>query len=195
LLINLLFDNSADFIHQYDTFTEQSEEETNPSPQKEHKPDNRRRVFRTLVVDHKLSLRAAGDRVGVTATTAVQWAIQDGIPYTHRTKYVTDEKRRIAQRMLRKGLPKKTVADAIGCSMTTITRILSANPRLRDVRCRSILSALRAEKRREFLRRISENPGVPIKVLRKAPGSGYSWLYRNDRNWLRENLPTLPHND
>lgn len=195
LLINLLFDGGVDFVRQYDAFNEQSEGEPNPGSPKKDNLDDRRQIFRTLVVDLRLSLTAAGNKVGVSPTTAVQWAKQLGIPYTHRTKYVTDGKRRIVRRMLRKGLPKKVAANAIGCSMTTITRILSANPRLRDLRSRSIRKALRQVKRKQFLQRISENPGVPVNVLRKTPGSGYAWLYRNDRSWLRENLPMLPHAD
>jgi len=45
--------------------------------------------------------------------------------------------------------------------------------------------------RRHFLEVLRENPGVPMKQIKRISGNGFQWLYRNDKKWLANSLPTV----
>jgi len=42
-----------------------------------------------------------------------------------------------------------------------------------------------------FTQAIQQNPTLTTRQIRRLPGNSYMWLYRNDREWLREHLPAI----
>jgi hypothetical protein len=53
------------------------------------------------------------------------------------------------------------------------------------------LDRQRSDHRKAFLAVLSDNPGLPIKKIRRLPGNGFQWLYNNDLEWLRSVLPAI----
>lgn len=196
LLIALLFDRWDDFLDGYaNAKIEQQSDATVPIG-RDLDRDRRVSVFCTLVSKERLSLSAAGRQVGISPTTAVQWAKQNKIRYTHRTKYLDDDVIQRCCSRLREGATKTRVARECTVSLATLTRLLASEPNLRRDWQTAIHEQRRNTYRKRFAALLKEHTGVPLKLIRKIPGNGYAWLYRHDRQWLSENLPLLrPPND
>ncbi len=185
LLINVLFESWEQFLTAY--ASEKDDEFVAPAENCAPR-DSRQYAFVDLVVRHGLSITAAGQRMGVTATTAVRWAKLHGLKYTRRTKRITEEILERCRVQLRKGTAKKQVANANSVSVVTITRLLSSEPRLHQEWQSAISSARRELYRCDFQALLGDNPGVPLRLLRKLPNNHYMWLYRHDADWLAETL-------
>lgn len=191
LLIGLLFDNWADFVTAYERTRDSLAQRPTIGPQQIGGEDHRQAVFVGLVRAEGLSISAAGRQVGVSASTAVRWAKLRGLAYTPRTKCLTPAVLEQCRQRLRGGAAKSEISRQTGVSMTSITRLLSSEPDLRAAWRDAIFRARQRHYRADFLTLLAENPGVPIKLLRKYPNNRYAWLYRHDRQWLIEHLPTL----
>jgi Tn7-like transposition protein D/TniQ len=189
LLIALVFDRWEDFVDEIENPDPSGDIVSTPEPAI---VDDRPERFRELVTSLDLSLTAAARQVGITTTTATQWAAKFGISYTPRTKTLDDAIFAAARKLLRKGLSRLAIADQLPISPASLTRLLSREPELRDEWRAAIFSQQQTTNRAAFLDLIERNPGVPVKALRRIPGNGYTWLYRHDRDWLIENLPFLP---
>lgn len=147
--------------------------------------------FKQLVIKEKMSISGASRVVGVTSTTGVQWAKRLGIPYVSRTKSVTLALVGEVRRQLARGEQVDTIATSTGASPAVVNRILGADDRLKASRSRSTFSHRRHVARTSFSRLCNNHEDLPLSELRKLPGNGYAWLYRNDRPWLSEAIRRL----
>ena len=181
MMINLLFGSWDAFIATYRT---KESKRTNSLTPEVMAPDSRRDIFVKLVRDEGLSISSAGRQVCVTATTAVRWAKLEGLTYTPRTKRLSAGVLKNCRTQLRRGLPKQQVATDNGVSIVSITRLLSSEPLLREEWQAAIHTQRRSDNRRRFSALLADNPGVPLRLLRKMPNNGYMWLYRHDPEWL-----------
>lgn len=189
LLIALLFENWTEFC---EVLKRPIADEAAPEVDQTEPPDNRQDIFRRLVAECELSLSEAGRQVGISPTTATQWASRLGLSYVTRTKTLDEKLLSRCRSLLRKGFSRLTIAEKLPLSPGSITRLLAREPALRRQWHAAIEDNRRRENRTAFLKLLAENPGVPLKVLRRIPGNGYMWLYRHDRDWLIAHLPTLP---
>lgn len=137
------------------------------------------------------SIRTAASEVGVSTDTGVRWAIQQGITFAQRPKILTPSVQKQITRELRNGADRMTVATQSGVSLTTIHRLMSTDHALRDAWAQARFDQTRTRCRTSLLKAIANHPGVPTKALRRIPGSGWSWLYRHDRHWLADALPSM----
>jgi hypothetical protein len=161
----------------------------NAAPQRAE-VDPRAARFRALV-DEGRSVTAAAREVGVTATTGVRWAKIAGITFTPRTKTANPAAFDKARELLRQGKSKSTVLSRVKISSVALDRLLSSEPALKQAWDAMRNAQARETYRVRFLTLRSKNPGMPIQAIRKLPGNGFHWLYRNDREWLLENLPAI----
>ena len=60
-----------------------------------------------------------------------------------------------------------------------------------SVRRPELLESKRLEKRSEWLRLRAANPKASRSELQKFASSCHGWLYQNDRQWLKDNLPVI----
>ena len=151
--------------------------------------------FKQLMVKEKMSISRASKVVGVSTTTGVQWAKRLGIPYVSRTKSVTLTLVEEVRRQLARGEQVDTIATSTGVSLAVVNRILGADERLKASRSRSTFSHRRLVARTSFSRLCNNHENLPLSELRKLPGNGYAWLYRNDRPWLSEAMCRLGRKD
>src|SRR5690606_26653952 len=117
------------------------------------------------------------------------WAASAGIEIRRRAKVLTSERRNRLEMSLRDGSDKVDAAKAAGVSVATVTRTLLTTPglheRWQEVRERRMRSSHRQIWRRLCVR----HAGAGTKILRGMSPATYAWLYRNDRDWLREHTP------
>lgn len=189
LLISMLFERWEEFWSVY-----KASEVLDPRPEGAvpDAPDNAAMdTFCDLVSVEKLSIRAASANVGISTTTGVKWARQLGLDYTPRAKAFLEPKKIAARKLLQGGRDLVEVADATGVSRITISRLLSSEPELEDAWKTARFLSHRKQVRRQFQQCINQNSSLPVKKIRRIPGNGYMWLYRNDRGWLRNHLPAI----
>jgi len=147
-------------------------------------------TFHELVSDGK-SIRAASTCVGISTTTGVKWAKQLGLQYTSRTKTFSEEKQSIARKMLQAGINVVAVSEAAGVSRISIHRLLASEVELLEAWRIARFLEQRKVTRCWFTQAIQQNPTLTTRQIRRLPGNSYMWLYRNDREWLREHLPAI----
>ena len=75
--------------------------------------------------------------------------------------------------------------------METLTRILRTTPGLREARNRSRFERRRTAARKEWHELLASDPGLTAKAARSIAPATYTWLYRNDREWLKSSSHAL----
>lgn len=192
LLMVLLFETWQDFLARYDRVSHDTPGWCEPRPSSAPTPrDPRINTFVALINNRKLSVRAAAGELGVSVTTGVRWATLENIPFTRRTKTLDPKLLDRVRKLLRRGLPKTEVIAKSSISSVSLNRMISSEPHLRQQWLDACETITRAQNRKRFLALIRRHPGAPVKALRQMPGNGYDWLYRHDRQWLAEHLPSL----
>ncbi|KEF38650.1 hypothetical protein M670_01861 [Schinkia azotoformans MEV2011] len=84
---------------------------------------------------------------------------------------------------------KKSYTEAseiLKCNRGTLSKYVKDAPLKKQKR---IVISYKEVKRKEWLQLISNNSKAFVTELRKFEPALYSWLYRNDRDWLKENSP------
>lgn len=137
------------------------------------------------------NVTALARQFGVQLATALRWAGRVG--YTdikRRPKSVHHDLKASIKTALRRGDSQRDVARQYGLSKATVDRICNEEPSLHSDWIRARKEQLRREYRKRFLSYRQQHPGANRVALRN-PGSGYSWLSRNDAKWLNKNLPPV----
>lgn len=197
LLISFLFESWTDFVNSYDESEKQKEELADlppaeaPKSTNQHVEDPRREAFLGLVSIGGSSVRAAAIEVGVSINTAIVWAKQAGIEFTPRSKTFGKQALKVIEEDLKQGHDKQTIVEKHSISIPSLNRILRSDPNLKQQWSDAQFKKLRDSYRKSFSLLVAKYPGVAVKQLRKIPGNGYLWLYRHDREWLIEHLPSL----
>lgn len=136
------------------------------------------------------SMSAAAKKVGITVVTAMAWAARAGIGSKRRPKVLTPDLRRRLLLDLQAGADKARAASTYGVSIETITRVLLTEVGLHAAWKAARFETARATARDTWMKLTADQPGVGTKLLRAFEPAAYAWLYRNDREWLRESFPT-----
>lgn len=189
LLIGAITDSWEEFVQACESGCDSTpvEHQTNPRPAK----DRDLTRFKQLVAEGSMSISGASRIVGVSTTTGVQWATRLGIPFISRSKSVTPALVGEIRRLLAKGEPVGTIAMSSGVSSSVVNRILGADERLKALRSRSTFSHRKFVAHTTFSHLCRRYAHLPLSELRKLPGNGYAWLYRNDQPWLTKALRRL----
>lgn len=190
LLITMLFDTWQDFEVAYDASRLQGPCNIGPEPRViNHVSED----FCDLVTEGH-SIRSASRMVGISVTTGVIWANRRGLPYTPRTKSFSASMKTSARKLLRHGADVAVAAMEVGISRISISRLLSSDYELKEAWKLSRFLRTRKQARTRFIRLLQQNAMAQTKQIQGLSGSPYIWLYRNDREWLRENIPSLWRN-
>lgn len=189
LMIALVYDTWGDFERSYAT----EDPEPVVQPELVLEAPSLADDLSALVRGTGLSITAAARRLGVSTTTAAQIARREGLSFTPRRKVLKGLRLRQVVTLLRKGLPTRSVAQSCGLSVVSVNRIVAADSELKQEWQTAALLTSRRIARKAFLSAATHCREGTIKELRRIPGSNYMWLYRHDRAWLRDAIPSLWH--
>lgn len=191
VLIDWLFGGYQDFVDHWTTVAQSGVEilATEHLGETSTEPDPRRTHFLQLVRDKAASVRAAAAVVGVDTSTAMAWAASADIEIRRRGKVLTAERRALLEAQLRKGVDKVEAAKGAGVSVATVTRTLLTTPGLHGHWQEAREDRARLKHRQTWRRLCANHMGAGTKILRGMAMATYAWLYRNDRDWLRQHAP------
>ena len=189
LLISMLFESWPEFVIAYDTPKDEAVS-TNPSdivPEEDRLEED---IYK-LVVFESCSISKASLRLGISTTTGVQIAKRLGIKYVERPKVLHGAALKQVRRLLLRGVPVNEIASATNISVVTINRLLAGDEELKAARTFRIYLSTRALARKRFVLLAKQHPNSNVQALRSISGNTYMWLFRHDRLWLREHIPSL----
>lgn len=189
LMIALMYDTWEDFERSYAT----EDHEPAVQPELVLRTPNLADGLSSLVRNAGLSISAAARRLKISPTTAAQIARREGISFTQRRKVLKGQRLQQVVKLLRKGLPTRRVAQRCGLSVVSVNRVVAADSELKQVWQTAALLTRRQMARKAFLSAAKHCHAGTVKELRRIPGSNYMWLYRHDRAWLRDAIPSLWH--
>lgn len=150
--------------------------------------DDRRHVLVELLQAGK-SATAAAERVGVDVGTALAWAAAAGISIGRRPKILKAGVRASLVRSLRNGADKIDAARRHGISIETVTKVLRTEIGLHDAWTAKRFSKAQEKARKSWLAIAAQHHDAGTKIMRAMDPATYAWLYRNDRDWLKEHSP------
>lgn len=191
VLIDWLFDDYQNFIVEWRKVgSARLESLASEHPVKASgNADPRRAKLLELIDINATSMRAAAAAVGVDTSTAMAWAASAGVVTRRRSKVLTSERRAFLESKLRDGADKADAAKAVRVSVATVTRTLLTTPGLHD-RWEAARERHARSKHRQIWRMLcARHADAGTKIVRSMATATYAWLYRNDRDWLRQHSP------
>lgn len=151
--------------------------------------DDRHWQLRDLLLVEGYTITGAARSLGVDVATAMVWATKMGIPVLRRAKKLKGGLRCQAIAMLRSGADKADVANRVGISVQTVTRLALTEVGLQDQWRTARFELQRDRYRAAWMMLMSNHGGAGIKILRSMEPATFAWLYRHDRDWLYEHKP------
>lgn len=191
--ISLWFEDLADFQNEYDSAGKWTTlgDESPPKFPVQLEPQSKYAELLTSVATRNISMTSAARSAGVSYSTMAAWASKLHIPSPRRPKKLLDREWDTAVSMLLAGSSKAEVAKACRSSIVTVTRIIRTVPGLQD-KWHEVLHDQRREAARQSWSYIAHlRSYIGIAALRKLEPASYAWLYRNDREWLRQSCNSV----
>jgi hypothetical protein len=190
LLICFFFESPTDFHTSYQAATEEVEA---GNVSKFGVPPNLawRAQLRQLVETEQTSVNQAAKILGVAVPQVIHWANKDGIHYNKRPRVITVKIEKVIRDSAKKGLPQSEIAKSAGVKKSLLRSYLAGDTKLREIWRAARLEAERQDRRSAFLALLEAQRGLRISLLKRIPGNDFSWLRRNDPDWLSRNLPRM----
>lgn len=190
-LMAFLFDNEDEFLEMYQSASALAAQEGQASLQR--KLTTRRDQLMALVANEGKSVTAASNQIGVSPTMAIRFLEKSGTSFERRARVLTPELRQRLDEMLRCGERRDEIAKTLSIRTGYIKNYLTQNKELKAAWSTANQQKVLNQYRKRFLQVLCDNPGVPIKRIRRMPMNGFQWLFRNDREWLEKHLPAIWH--
>lgn len=189
LLIGYLFKNWKDFISEY-----YRPNENDSSIAKlinvSKKPIRAKQALDRKVYDllvNANSLRVASEITGCSVNYVKKIALLNDIHIDTRAQKLFVEERDLIVGFAEKGLTSLDISKQLKCSIGAVDQIISQTKGLVEKR-KTIRFEHLKERHRESIRnslKLCTHRGE----IQKQERSSYTWLYKNDREWLYLNLP------
>lgn len=153
--------------------------------------------YETLVIElarrHKNgdgSVTALSKELGMDVSTAIRWLGKLGLlEIARHPKVLTREMRSEIVQSIKCGEPFRQISRAFSLSRATIDRICNEQPKLHEVWRAASHERMRKAERQKLELLIRSSPGMTMAEVRRTKNSGYSWLSRHDKEWLKSRLP------
>lgn len=136
------------------------------------------------------SIRQVAKELGLSVNTVLVKAEKIGVGFTRRSKKVDSAVRSRVQRALAAGDAIPDIVNTTGLSASTVNRILGADRGLQTQRAASVREKRQVHARDKLRAATLASPSAGFKALQAALGADFTWLYRHDRAWLRDQLPS-----
>ncbi len=190
LLIAFLFESVAEFDATYER-VRQTHAQGGTDALEEIIGEVWKFELKRLVEFERRSLSGAALALGIPLCVAIRVAKQEGIEYQKRPHVLDATLKEKIRKMIIEGLGIEEILRESEIKKTLLREFMSRDPALRDAWRMKDFERRRNNYRTNFLELIDRYRGIPVKRLRKVSGNGVSWLHRNDREWLTENLPHM----
>jgi hypothetical protein len=141
------------------------------------------------LMDGTISCRVAATRLGLSVTTVVKRRRALGLGISERRKTLHPKLIAELKTALMLGHRIADIASRFAISSVSVSRVLAESAEIVAHRDHNRETVARTEHRRRWFDVMKSHPGVGVRELRKVAGASYAWLYRNDRMWLRQNVP------
>lgn len=152
--------------------------------------DNAHAILR----DTSRSCRAVAQILGLSVTTVVTRRRALQLPIAERPKYLRHDALARLNTALVNGLPPKLIAQQQGVSLSTVYRLRQHILPLASQS--NSLAAMRQQDRQRALwqQTMAQYGHAGSRMVRNQAAATYMWLYRHDREWLRQHgrLPPVP---
>ncbi|TNC99127.1 MAG: transposition protein, TnsD-related protein [Gallionellaceae bacterium] len=136
------------------------------------------------------SVSALSKELGIDVNTAIRWLGKLGLlEIARRPKVLTHEIRAEIIQSIKCGEPFRQISMTFALSRATIDRICNEHPMLHETWRAASHERMRNVERQKLELLIRSSPDVTIAELRRAKNSGYSWLSRHDKEWLKSRSP------
>lgn len=136
-----------------------------------------------------ISLREVAKMTGHSVSFIKKVAVQNKIPMQARAQRLFETERNQIILLLRKGLSTSDIANQFDCSVGAIEQILAQNPDVVSVRKKLRFEKIKQQHRKRVCRQLAKDVTQSRSQIQKAERSSYTWLYKNDTNWLYSQLP------
>jgi len=152
-----------------------------------------REMLLKMVGQDLLSVNQAAQSLGVPVSQAIKHLDREGVPRIRRPRIIGTHKEVQLIEMLRRGLNRVQIGKALSIRTGFIKDYLATRPDLLQEWSSAKTEQQKNVHRHQFLLALKNNPGLPIKKIRRLPMNGFQWLYHNDLEWLRSVLPAIWH--
>lgn len=191
LLIGFLFGDLTGFHHAYEK-SEYPEDENigmcdAKNSEMKAKLIRSQRAIALLRDGH--SLRQTAQVMGISVGYVKKVALSNQIPVKVRPKKIYKTEIRTIWRKLYMGESTEKIAKQFSISVAAVEQILSAHSYLPELRTKIRFFMMRKMHREKIEEHLAENSTTTRNRIRLEVGASYSWLFKNDKIWLYENLP------
>lgn len=190
LLMAFLFEHAEEFYELYQHCRAIAEVEGGRGLERQL-TDKQVRLIEMVKIEGK-SVNASCLELEIPTAQGLKVLKKVGVSH-HQRPRVTPEIKRALEKLLQAGTCREEIVKRLGVRKSFIKDYLAELPELRAQWEKALAVGRAARYREHFLKVLDENPGVPIKRIRRISGNGFEWLYRNDREWLIENQPGIWH--
>jgi hypothetical protein len=188
-LMAFLFDDQEEFLQMYQSASDLVAQDGKESLSRQLTCQRDRLM--ALITNEGKSVTTASREVGIAPTVAIRFLDKSGTQFERRPRVLTPELKQRLDEMLRRGDQRDEIAKALSIRKGFIKDYLALNVGLKTAWSAANRQRTAEQYREHFLQVLRDNPGVPIKRIRRISGNGFDWLYRNDCEWLEENLPGI----
>lgn len=189
LLLNFLFDGPEDFQKAYaDHLAVKTD--AGVTALLKNLTDSRSRL-EDWIRTKAMSVNKAAQELDVPTGQATKYLDKVGVNREKRPHIVGTETEAMLRKLLSEGVERREIAEELSIRPSFIKNYLAAHPELASEWTTKHLTKIRARYREKFLKVLSDNPGLPIKAIRRIRSNGFQWLYNNDLEWLRTVLPEI----
>lgn len=151
-------------------------------------PDDRVQRFLELIQNQKFSISGAAATVGIDTQTGLVWATRAGHTISRRPKILTADVRAQLMAAIRIGKDKKVIDADFGVSVQTITHVLQTEVGLSTQWHGARFAKSQRLHRRCWSKHFSKYPLETQQDFRRSSPASFMWLYRNDREWLAQQV-------
>src|SRR5450830_821533 len=188
-LIGWLFGDAVSFVDAICTSAQsQGTPEAEPDSEPESLSKDQRQTPLLNLVNTRLRVSAAPRKLGIDPHTGMAWLARDGISTNKRPSLLKADVRSRMAAALRHGNSKRDVAALGGVSIESVTRLLRTEVGLRDAWMQAQAVNAQTRARRTWCRLLADNPNSGVSGARLVRPDIYAWLYRNDREWMLEQV-------
>lgn len=155
-------------------------------------PNERDELVAELARRHRSgegSVSALSRELGIDVNTATRWLGKLGLlDVPKRPRVLTKELRAEIVHAIKRGEPLKQIAKSLGLSRATIDRVCAETQGLHEIWKNASRDKRRAEERAKLEALIGSKPDITLAALRQTRNSGYCWLCRHDKGWLKSKM-------